>query len=1359
MHAAAPSPAPAPVPSQAASYGTSSLLRDRIRAQEENLRALRSQSPIQRNSNPVTPLGINHNGIHIPPLRFPPTNISSGASSTRSSAPVTLPQSNESATYFDAGGDLALIMRVRLDSGVQQLEVPYGVHAQSLASAFGTRHGLKSAQIHLLATAIASHLDLLDQYQSEAASNAQTEMNTWRGDEHAQSSYPYQHQQQQHYPPHDSQHYPQASSLDQLSPNSYDPASSNHLQMPSASPAPSTAVEVGSATPESALTDPINAYPHQLPPRPQLYVSNPDDDQDENGQPDKYAHAMMGDNRSLEGAENEDLDEQDIDNDSHGHYNDGSYADDHNEDGEGLDSLHRSTNDSSRRASHRQPTPSNLHSNPQTPSNRTPSRQSTSTGRGVRRRPPAISISPTRPPFRPTAPPTTGGAWKMLSNSSVSDRDVLKGLKGSLDVEEMRARLGDGGSPKKVGTSHHRPLDDAAAGLTLPLSPAGQRAAQRDLQRAREYQQWLDDHPNMPFVSPKSRELAYKFEKERFDLVQTDPNNPSTVMTKREASRRRRAEEAAGESHLNLFKVSGKSAEIVANRARARSQSGARSGASKSAALRLYQSDAERAQRRAEKFAALQERLKAEKEAEEKAACTFKPALNRLAQSVVVTEPIWARSKINYLRQQKNKVLERELRRRREEEEKHLTFRPSLNPVSVEIALAKRGELLGPNDPETAIIPHANGDGQLLMSASSSSIDSYTADRGRSLSRARSRSHSRSGSISSAAGVDSVRARSVSPSMVGHAASERLHNESVLRRARQAQLAAEVDSIAQPFTPLSSSSMSDLPGSPYQRLRETRRQLQTLDFLAKHQSAVAAVMGNDGNQVQAPIPDVDWMTEKKRMEHVHKEQLKAIHQSFLNRNDEFLKKKKEYMDRISSRFQNRNGEYRYDAATHKWEFQPFFTPHLVSKHPTPIGYDPNDVYQRAIGQVKPLHPSSTGEDASSNETRLTGPALYSGSSPQLVSSKSAQLLAKRESQRVQLLFMILDAPGTGYIDASCAALIDDIPSNTDRQIVRTIFDQQSRSSRTSSPTPAKRTSASPTPAHATMGESEAFSPIVGTSGQVYPTGSLTLPHSWRLDLPTFEKLFHHQYTRLVQRQGPQASVGVASARGSVAASRAASGSATPSAHMFAAAAGLHPQMRPSRRNSPSQSHSRSSSADPHAAVSSNSRRGSFLGALSNNGNGSLSRSGSATPTRFGLSARSGVSPTASQHSGGEFHFDFAAAMTAATQFYRQPQFKPQISSKSHALAERNHQQLLNQMRSSESHPTSASTDSPSLLVPPSAHHKSVFGSSSQSSMLTVPKGDNSTGPPSPSSAGKRLRPRSGSFSALTSNQSTEQREY
>ena len=61
--------------------------------------------------------------------------------SARSRARATLPQSNSSATYFDTSTDheseegeqaLALLMRVRLDTGVQELAVPLFFHTPDL---------------------------------------------------------------------------------------------------------------------------------------------------------------------------------------------------------------------------------------------------------------------------------------------------------------------------------------------------------------------------------------------------------------------------------------------------------------------------------------------------------------------------------------------------------------------------------------------------------------------------------------------------------------------------------------------------------------------------------------------------------------------------------------------------------------------------------------------------------------------------------------------------------------------------------------------------------------------------------------------------------------------------------------------------------------------------------------------------------------------------------------------------------------------------------------------------------------------------------------------------------------------------
>ena len=153
--------------------------------------------------------------------------------------------------------------------------------------------------------------------------------------------------------------------------------------------------------------------------------------------------------------------------------------------------------------------------------------------------------------------------------------------------------------------------------------------------------------------------------------------------------------------------------------------------------------------------------------------------------------------------------------------------------------------------------------------------------------------------------------------------------------------------------------------------------------------------------------------------------------------------------------------------------------------------------------------------------------------------------------------MTLDAAGVGKIDPSCSNLLEDIPSTTDRRIVESIFNKLNARarSRSNSPTKHSRSASLALPGSIldavvspiqSSDSREPLSPIASVNGLDYPSGSLQVPLvSWSLTLEEFTAQFLLAYKLLVQREGPQASAGVLSTRGSAQQSRIQSGAVTP----------------------------------------------------------------------------------------------------------------------------------------------------------------------------------------------------------------------
>lgn len=310
-------------------------------------------------------------------------------------------------------------------------------------------------------------------------------------------------------------------------------------------------------------------------------------------------------------------------------------------------------------------------------------------------------------------------------------------------------------------------------------------------------------------------------------------------------------------------------------------------------------------------------------------------------------------------------------------------------------------------------------------------------------------------------------------------------------------------------------------------------------------------------------------------------------------------------------------------------------------------------------------------EVSPNPSRpmLTGPALYSGSAPQLVSARSASLLAQRETQRIQLLFLLLDAAGIGSIDASVSPLIADIPNPLDRKIVTAIFARMERKAAKQQTQGASDSSSDP----ATIAQMSSSSDTLNVTlsplqlrGEAQPAGHMSMPAAaanWSLTFDQFASLFRDEYRRHVQREGPQASSSMAGVRESAAASRAMSGANTPGAGHSSRRGSAHgSMMHRARSSSPHQT-------QPHAYLHS----GTGTGGKGHTRQASLGneqdRSRSASPH----SSRS--SRSASRRGSARFastDFDGLNASGAGAD----ADFRPHLSRRSEELANRNHTALL-----------------------------------------------------------------------------------
>jgi hypothetical protein len=1338
--------------------GTSNVLRERLAKQEANLKTLRAQSPLDAPSPVATS---NPHGVVIPPLRFPnasPTSVggsnSSGGSSARS---VPLAQSNESATYFSSGGDLALIMRVRLDTGVQELEVPYGIHSQSLASAFGARHGLKQAQINLLATAISSHLDLLEQYQSAATTQTHTGQSTWRSN--AAGSDSVDHLAVTQVTP-----YPSAS-----------PAASMEVQIGSPSVSPEVLARQrahsrgrsgeGSSGEESLGRGKERVF---LQPRPegqksagaetlQYAVATQDSDVDSDISGSVHEAELMNeldDQDLLDGttemeasnARTRKLRMDDLSS-SHG--------------GRGQINATLNVTQSSTQSAQRTPGPR------RSPLKRADARNapdsvelarrivtaSSSPKKRILHAPnySAISLRPQKA-YKPSGTLSISGsgrsAWKMISNVTESDRDVLQGLKGVIPTEELERREAErqrleareqvlkdlreqaalaasqSGASGAADASFSTPTPTLQFGASFQLyqreSQRALSATRQDhgkLKQAREHAEWLKQNAGIPFVSPVSKSLALKraenLKLEAAGLHDRLHGDSAALFRKKQALRRRKEEEAAAQARLAQYKVTGKSKQIV-------EESRANHGyGGESANVRLYEDDQARTAAAEARRAKYLEQFKSQRQLDDEANCTHQPVISELAQRVQNTEPIWTRSRTSEHGQQKIMKIARELQRREAEEAKQMTFHPVINPVSVEIALARRAETYP--EEEQALINASLGGRSRSRSLSAGRPASARGSISSSVSPGRRRSalmpdsHSERGRSAGPPGSQSERGRSVPPlgsqsergrsasPGIGHDATERLYREAGLRRLRAAQLQAQHDDKTQPFWPGTNiglpASSNATPLSPSARAHATRRQLRALDFLSQHSHAAGP--GPSGEVI-------DWSHEKKRMEAIHTSQLKAIHQQFLERNIDFVRKKAEALARVKDRFVNSAGKYEYDAATHSYRFRPFGQPQLIANqkqfaenYEADSVYKPFHEYKHRTYGAATAATGATGTDekedgrGSAGKPALTGPAMYSGSAGQLVSSHSATLLAKREKQRVHLIFMLLDVLGVGKIDISCTGMIDDIPSETDRKIVQSVFDRQerlqlSRSQHAGGGSKQDTRDNSPSkhlhPASHSRSQSTSHSPAptspqttsITAGGVTLEVGEIEFPTTaagaWSLDEEQFVTEFHRAYKLLIQREGPQASNGVSSARGSAATSRAISGSATPSA-------GHASQYAQSRNRS-----RRGSFGSTTGSISS-IREGNEPKAFLHAGEGSGGRGRSVSASRLKLNlSSSGAQSTmttaphspsgSSVHGGSSIFNELTPRTLAAASEGEQQVGKPKISSKSERLAQASHDRLI-----------------------------------------------------------------------------------
>lgn len=1228
---------------------------------------------------------------------------------------MALPQSNESATYFalppadtasSDGGDedepaLALLMRVRLDSGVHELAVARGADAATLAARFGREHALRPQQVYLLGVAIAQHLQLAEQYQADADADASATHSAAHSQQSTARRNEDQQQQQQH-----AQLDATSVASTQATPErerhgqqqQQQPQPDSREQQAAYAPAPAPNPAQAAEAPEEALARTVL--------RPVLHATDGNDRGLGAGAGSSGGGGdAFGDDDGYGGAEEV----------LHG-YSDSDYSDATHSRPRSRGRSRSRDRDGSVSPSAAEPRAANA--NGRSRSRRQPGASGTAgaaaSASGTAKKSGAKSPSPLRkaarsrsPRFAPAAPVSPGPfrtqlsspsraaagastAWATLSNSTVSDRDILRHLKGAPDLKELdrlleekqiaekrraiaaeaaaaaaaaAAGAASSGDPNAAAPGPGDESDPGRGQSASPPAPAleygasyaahlaqteaaysraeRQRAAQ--LEVAQRHAAWLAQNQNMPFVSPRSQSLAASRAERHAEARRAHDDalaagadekearahlDSLSLRSKRAALARAREEEDKARGAA-LYRMGARSRQLVDD-LRANQSSAAAGPAS--AALRMYAEGQRAAAERDAARSAGRERQgvwQTERERDEAENCTFKPQLSALAHLVRPRSPIWRRSKPE--RDRGRTAIEREMAARAQEEDKQLTFRPTINPVSEQLARAKS---------------------QLTQSRLKTALVALG---------------SRPRSAGSSPGRAGAGAGSELESLAGMVASDRLYGEAEFRALKAAQRQAQNDEIVQPFHPTLSAHAQPLPGEPRARVAQTRRQLKTLAFLEKHRRQLAALgleggvpatpaspthWGSIGGQSASPV---DWAAEKRRLERLQKDQLKTIHAQFLARNQDFLAKKKESLERISSRFRNSEGAYAYDPQAHAYVFRPFFAPQLnTTSSSGRTGADGSKGGRAKQPQPQQAHAQLLGEGSSAERSSSSSSVPITGSGaggPALVSRRSSSLLRTRESERVSLLFALLDCAGTGAVDSSCRALVDDIPGALDRRIVAAIFERMDRrgASRRASDSHAhneekQQRSASPSAASAEADSSFYFSG--GGGGSLAPIRA-----DWTLDAVQFADLFAREQKRLVQREGPQGTEGLIAGRASAQASRASSGASTPG---FGGGGGGVGGL-----------------GSGSVARGYCDRRDSFGGG-GNSRSGSRSRSAGHSRSTSVDRGHVDASPRPAWDSSRRS----SASVHGADESDAHPSFTPRIRRKSELLAARNHEQLL-----------------------------------------------------------------------------------